>query len=162
MHHALVQTGRRLLISLAPGDDVIPSIAEACRAHGIAQAVIVTFSGALRGARLIATDTPPIDPELPLPTEAVVEYIEGIGSGTVTTGQDGELSVHVHIAMGVKDRSALGVAGHLISGEAHYVVEVALDEVLSPALDRRPGPQTHGVPALVIGGDEPGSGHSAR
>ncbi|UIN30955.1 PCC domain-containing protein [Microbacterium binotii] len=150
MQTAEIQTGRRVVVVLEPGDEILTSLADACRRHGIAQAAISTFSGAFRTVRLIAAETPAADPEAPMPTAVDVPYTEGLGSGTITTASDGALVVHVHVAVGVKDDAARAYAGHLLSGETHYVVEVVLDEILSPVLERRPHPGSAGLPILQI------------
>jgi predicted DNA-binding protein with PD1-like motif len=150
MQSAEATTGRRILVVLEPGDEILGSLAEACRLHDIDQAVITTFSGALRQARIIAADRPAVDPEAPLPESATVAYTEGVGSGTITRGTDGAHAVHVHVALGVKDRSGLAFAGHLLEGETHYVIEVVLDEILTPRLSRAPHPDSSGIPILRI------------
>lgn len=150
MRSAVITSGRRIVVVLEPGDDVVASLARACAEHEIAQAVIGTFSGALRRARLIGSHTSAADPELPLPETVEVTYTEGIGSGTVTTAPDGTIVPHVHVALGDKARGAAAVAGHLIEAETHYVVEVVLDEVLSPALGRSPHPGSSGIPILTF------------
>lgn len=156
-----VTTGRRLLVILEPGDEVLASIAAACRLHGIEQAVVVTFSGAFRSARLIAAARPPADPEAPMPDTVEVAYSEGVGSGTVTSDAGG-LTVHVHVALGEKGDSGAARAGHLLHAETQYVVEIVLDEILAPRLGRGRHPDAHGVPVLVAleeeGAGEKGSG----
>lgn len=147
---APLTTGRRLLIVLEPGDEVLTGIARACAEHDIGAAVITTFSGALRRARLIAGDHAVADPEAPLADSTEVRYTEGIGSGTITRDPAGVHTVHVHVALGAKDRGGAAVAGHLLEAETHYVVEVVVDEVLEPALARAPHPDSRGVPILSI------------
>ncbi len=109
--------------------------------------MIVTFSGAFRSVELIASHTPATDPEVPLPESVVVTYTEGIGSGTITS-RDGEYTVHLHVVAGEKDAAAAAYAGHLLRGTAHYTVEVVIDEVLSPRLERSPRTGTYGIPTL--------------
>jgi predicted DNA-binding protein with PD1-like motif len=150
MRDHLVTTGRRLALALEPGEEVLASIAHACRAHGISQAVVVVLSGAFRAARLIGTDAPGGDPELPLGDTVDVHYTEGIGSGTVSSDDDGAYTVHVHVALGQKSTGCSAFAGHLLSATAHYVVEVVLDEVLSPRFGRTASAATLGVPALTF------------
>lgn len=132
---------------LDPGDDIIPSISAACERANIEQGVIVTFSGAFRSVELIASHTPAADPELPLADSVVVAYTEGIGSGTITS-RDGEYAVHLHVVAGEKDAAAAAYAGHLLRGTAHYTVEVVIDEVLLPRLERSPRAGTYGIPTL--------------
>ncbi len=149
MHTTTVTTGRRLAVALEPGDDVLPSLAEACRAHHISQAVIVTCSGAFRRMRLIAThgEVGP-DQDEPMQDSVEVTFVEGIGSGTVATMDDGTLSVHLHAAVGIRADGGAAVAGHVLEAESQYVVEVVMDEVLSPTLTRVASEATRGVPAL--------------
>lgn len=151
-----VTTGRRVLVVLEPGDEVLSSLATACRAHGITQALVVTFSGAFRSAELIAGETAPEDPELPSAEVTSVAYTEGIGSGTITS-EHGEYVVHLHVALGDKSRAAAARAGHLLRAETHYVVEIALDEILEPSLARRPHPGSSGVGILAFDSSGEGS-----
>ncbi|MDZ8171518.1 PPC domain-containing DNA-binding protein [Microbacterium xanthum] len=148
MRSASLQTGRRIAVSLEPGDDLIGSIADACTRYRISQGVIVTLSGAFRDVELIAAQSPSADPEPPLPDSVHIPYTEGIGSGTVTSDADGDLVVHVHLAVGRKDAGARGFAGHVLTAEAHYVVEIVIDEVLQPRMVRTPSEQTWGLPTL--------------
>ena len=155
MREHLVSTGRRLVLSLEPGEEVLTAIADACRRHDVEQAIIVVFSGALRTARLIGTMHPSGDPELPLADAIDVHYVEGVGSGTVSRGTSADggadaYTVHLHVALGEKGNGARAVAGHLLSGTTHYVVEVVLDEVLSPRFGREASIATSGVPALTF------------
>lgn len=150
MKSAQLTLGKRLLVTLEPGDEVLGALADACRSHGVRQALITTFSGAFRRVRLIASATAPSDPEAPMTDAVDVLYTEGIGSGTITTSPAGEVIVHVHIAVGDKSASGRAVAGHLLEGQTHYVVEVGIDEVLAPALGRAPHPGSSGVPILCF------------
>jgi predicted DNA-binding protein with PD1-like motif len=150
MREHVVTTGRRLVLSLEPGEEVLAAIADACRRHGFEQAIVVMLSGALRTARLIGTLHPNGDPELPLADAVDVHYVEGLGSGTVSRDDRGNHVVHVHVALGEKGDGARAVAGHLLSGTTHYVVEVVLDEVLAPRFLREASSATSGVPALTF------------
>lgn len=156
MRSDVITPGRRLLVALEPGDEVLESLAAACSVHGIDQAVVVTFSGAFRTAHLIAGTETPADPELPLGEVTEVSYTEGIGSGTITREGD-EYRVHLHVALGEKDQSGAAYAGHLLHAETHYVVEIAVDEVLAPALRREAHPGSSGVRILCFEDGVPGT-----
>lgn len=163
MQSAEATTGRRILVVLEPGDEILGSLAAACRLHDVAQGVITTFSGALRHARIIAADHAVEDPEVPLPESVEVAYTEGVGSGTITQGPDGAHTVHVHVALGAKDRSGSAVAGHLLHGETHYVIEIVLDEILAPRLTRATHPGSSGIPILrIVDANPSASGDPAR
>lgn len=152
MQSCEVILGRSIGIALEPGDDVLESIANVCSNRGVRQAFIVSFSGAFRSLRLIAGTTPPLDEEIPLGEEVTVRYTEGIGSGTIVTDEAGDsVTVHLHIATGVKGRGGRAYAGHVLAGEVHYVTEVLLLEVLTPRMTRVPDPSMHGLPRLAFG-----------
>ena len=156
MRTAALETGRRIAVSLEPGDDVLGSIADACSQHRIAQGVIVTLSGAFRDVELIAAQTPSADPEPPLPSSVRIPYTEGIGSGTITSDDDGP-AVHVHLAVGRKDSGARGFAGHVLAAEAHYVVEIVIDEILHPRMTRTATPAAFGLATLGFAAETEGS-----
>jgi predicted DNA-binding protein with PD1-like motif len=149
MQSSEVTTGRRVAVVLEPGDEVLSCLAAACHAHGIRQGFVPVFSGAFRSVRFIAADTPVTDQEPPLPQEVTVTYSEGIGSGTILwDAEAGRATPHVHLAVGVKNAAAAGFAGHLLGAEAHYTVEVLVEEVVSPALLRVPDPRAWGIPTM--------------
>jgi predicted DNA-binding protein with PD1-like motif len=144
-----VTTGRRIAIVLEPGDEVLGSLARACAEHGIRQGFVPVFSGAFRTARFIAADQPVADQEPPLPQEVTVTYTEGIGSGTILWDADaGAATPHLHLAVGVKNAAAAAFAGHLLGAEAHYTVEILVEEVVAPALLRVPDPRAFGIPTM--------------
>lgn len=154
MRSAEVTVGRRIVLVLEPGEEVVAAVTEACRQHGVRQGLVPVLSGAFRSVTMIAAHTPVEDEEPPLPQEVTVPYTEGIGSGTVQWDpQAGAAAVHLHVAVGVKNTGATGFAGHLLQAEVHYTTEVLVEEVLSPALLRLPDPAAHGITTLHLGQD---------
>jgi predicted DNA-binding protein with PD1-like motif len=65
----------------------------------------------------------------------------GSGSGLVSTLEDGEIEIHLHVMLydgGLSDMPAVG--GHVLTNEpvpAHGTVEVAIQEVTGVKLVRR-------------------------
>lgn len=145
-----VTVGRRLLVVLEPGDEVVTALSAACRDHGVRQAAVTAFLGAFTRVELIGTSDPVVDPDLPLPRSVVVHHVEGTASGTVAPGPDGDLVVHLHAAVGVKGAAALGYAGHVLSATTHYTGEVLLEELHGVDLVRRPDERAHGIPTLRV------------
>lgn len=145
-----VTSGRRLLVVLEPGDEVLTALAAACREHGIRQAAVTAFLGAFTAVDLIGTSDPVPDPDVPLPKATRVEFVEGTASGTVAPGPDGVPVVHLHAAVGVKGSAALGYVGHVLSAITHYTAEVLVEELLGVDLARRPDPRAHGIPTLHL------------
>ncbi|GIG24713.1 PPC domain-containing DNA-binding protein [Cellulomonas denverensis] len=152
MRSAEITIGRRIAVALDPGDEVLEALTKVCAEHGIRQATIPVFSGALRSARFIAAHTPVQDQEPPLPQEVTVTYTEGIGSGMVMWDETDQRAVpHLHVALGVKNTGATGYAGHLLGGEVHYTAEVVIEEVLTPALLRVADARAYGIATLHFG-----------
>jgi predicted DNA-binding protein with PD1-like motif len=141
--------GRRFAVVLQPGDDVLPSIVEACRENGIEQGYIPVFLGAFRSVRLIGTSAPIEDDDAPLPDAVHVANVEGTGSGTIAFDPAGPIP-HVHVAVGVKNYSASAYAGHLLSATVQYVTEIVIEEVLSPRFVKRPDPEARGLANLAF------------
>jgi predicted DNA-binding protein with PD1-like motif len=148
-----VTSGRRILVVLEPGDEVIGALAAACREHAVRQAAVTAFLGAFSRVELIGTSEPVADPDLPLPLSTVLEHVEGTASGTVAPGvdsADGDVVVHLHAAVGVKGAAALGYVGHVLRATTHYTAEVLLEELHGVELLRRPDERAHGIPTLRI------------
>ncbi|MET0590834.1 MAG: PPC domain-containing DNA-binding protein [Naasia sp.] len=147
--------GRRIAIILRPGDDVIPAIVAACLQHGVRQGTISTMLGAFRSVTLIGTHEPIADHDAPLPESVTITGVEGTGSGVIASSPDGPVP-HIHVAVGEKADGARAYAGHLLGATAHYVVEIVVDEVLSPSLVRELDDRAHGLPTLAF---SPGPSH---
>lgn len=154
MFSSELTTGRRFIVVLQPGDDILPSIVEACERHGIAQGYLPVFLGAFSTVTLIATSEPILDEDAPLPLTASHRNSEGTGSGTLVT-VDGSIVPHVHVAVGAKGDSGAAYAGHLVSGVVQYVTEIVIEEVIEPHLEKRTDAAAHGLANLWF--DHPAS-----
>ncbi|WP_213814440.1 PPC domain-containing DNA-binding protein [Glaciihabitans sp. dw_435] len=151
MQSVELTTGRRIGVVLHPGDDVLSTIADACVFHGVKQGYVSVFLGAFRSVRFIASHEPVADPEPPLKDSTTVEYVEGVGSGSVTWDEVlGAPQVHLHVAVGVKDDAAAGHAGHLLAATTHYVAELVIEEVLAPTMSRVSDVNAHGLENLAF------------
>lgn len=146
MRSALLTTGRKWMLVLEPGEELLETITAWCVSAGVTQAAVTLF-GAFRSVRLIATNNQLADEEPPLADTLDVTYVEGSGSGTVTT-VDGSPKPHIHVAVGVKSQGAAAYAGHALHAEAHYTVEVMVTEVISPTFVLRPDARAFGLNSL--------------
>lgn len=149
MFAAELEVGRRFLVVLQPGDEVLDGLRAFCSQHGVDQAYLTTFLGAYTEATLIGTADPIADEDAPLPDSVVVRNSEGIGSGTVVTA-DGVCTPHVHVALGEKGDSAAAYAGHLLAGTVQYVTEIVVTEIVSPRLTRRSDPAARGLANIAL------------
>jgi predicted DNA-binding protein with PD1-like motif len=145
---AQVVPGRRLLVALEPGEEVLASIAALCRQHQFRAAVVPAFFGAFTRVTLIATREPVADEDVPLPESETVQWVEGLGAATVAPAADGAPAVHLHAAAGRKSAGGAAYAGHVLSAVTHYTAELLIEEVLGPAAWRCPDPAAHGIPTL--------------
>ena len=134
--------GRAVAVRLSPGEDLLGGIQSACEKFGIHNGVIVSGIGSLRNARFF-------DPvELP-GTKAGYGYsdpIEKSGpieiisvSGSVCTGDDGGVLLHVHCCFA--DRDGTACAGHLIEGcKVLLTADLVIGELEGMVLERRMDP----------------------
>ena len=140
--------GRTIIATLEPGEDVLGALRGICLAAGIQQGWIPVFSGAFRSLTVIGTRSTILDAGAPLADSVTVRNAEGIGSGTITTGED--LELHLHIAVGEKDLAAAGTVGHLLAGEVQYPIEVVIEEAPGPRLRRAPNAAARGLSTLTF------------
>lgn len=157
MRSVRVSAGRRLLVALEPGEEVLASVAALCEQHQFQAAVVPVFLGAFTRVTLIGTREPVEDEDVPLPRSVTVEWVEGLGAATVAPGADGVQTVHLHAAVGRKSQGTLAYAGHVLSAVTHYTVELVLDEVLGPPIKRYPDSAAHGIATLRLGDFSPAS-----
>jgi predicted DNA-binding protein with PD1-like motif len=136
---------------LEPGDEVLASIAAVCREHQFPAAVVPVFLGAFTCVTLIGTREPVADEDAPLPLSETVEWVEGLGAGTVAPDAAGTPTVHLHAAVGRKSAGTTAYAGHVLSAVTHYTAEILIEEVPGPPLWRSPDPAAHGIPTLRLG-----------
>ena len=131
MRSAHLTTGRRFLIVLDPGEELLATVSSWAAENGVTSATIDMFFGAFRRIGLIAGHEPVDDPEPPLPASVEVTYLEGVGAGSIST-TDGVPRAHLHIAAGVKSAAGAAYAGHVLYAETHYTVELVVQEILEP------------------------------
>ncbi|MCX6502848.1 MAG: DNA-binding protein [Microbacterium sp.] len=150
MRSAALTTGRRFLVVLDPGEDLLETVSSWAVAHGVTSATIDMFFGAFRRVGLIAADGPIEDPEAPLPASVDVTYLEGVGAGSIST-VDGIPRAHLHVAAGVKAEAGAAYAGHVLYAETHYTVELVVQEILAPTFAPRLSPE-FGIPCMHFSG----------
>ncbi|MFD1714298.1 PPC domain-containing DNA-binding protein [Amnibacterium flavum] len=149
MFAAELSIGRRFLVVLQPGDEVLEGVREFCRQHQVGQAYLSSFLGAYTTATLIGTADPIEDEDAPLPKSVTFRNLEGVGSGTIVTVDDLPVP-HIHVALGEKGDRAAAYAGHLLAATVQYVTEIVVEEVLSPRLTKRADPAARGLANIAI------------
>ena len=78
-----------------------------------------------------------------------MENAEAIGCGTIATDPGtAEVSLHVHISVGLKAHSATAHTSHLLGAQVRFLAEMYVVEVVSPAMDRLRDADMYDVPLL--------------
>lgn len=149
MQSAEIRIGRRFVVVLEPGEDLLDTLGSWCRKHDVRRAVIPSFFGAFRAMSVIATTAAVKDDEAPLGDQVTVAYVEGVGSGSISP-RGADTVVHLHAAVGTKSRAGEAVAGHVLAAEVHYTVEVLVDEVLDPAWELTPRAESAGLDCVTF------------
>ncbi|MFF4934542.1 PPC domain-containing DNA-binding protein [Streptomyces griseofuscus] len=158
MRFAQVRTGRQFVLALDHGEDFLGGLTRFCADQGIRAGYIPTFVGGLRAARLVGTCEPLADPEAPLREEITVETLEALGGGTLAWDPEKDcLTPHIHVAAGLKAKSAEGRVSHLLGATVQFICEIPIVEVLGnsdgPILTRRRSAELYDVPLLGFGTD---------
>ena len=142
--HADGAGGRVVIFRVKPGFDVIEAVRQVCTHYGISAGVITALFGSFKRVKLgipyegLRFPIPPEEPGVKIVKENV---LVGSGSGLVSTLEDGEIEIHLHVMLydgGLSDMPAVG--GHVLTNEpvpAHGTVEVAIQEVTGVKLVRR-------------------------
>ncbi|MER7688144.1 DUF296 domain-containing protein [Streptomyces sp. NPDC097610] len=156
MRYAQVHTGRQFVLALDHGEDLLDNLTQFCADQGIRAGYIPTFVGGLRSARLVGSCEPLADPEAPLWEEITVETLEALGGGTLAWDTEKNcLAPHIHVAAGIKAKSAEGRVSHLLGAKVQFICEIPIVEVTDtaegPALTRRRSADLYDVPLLGFG-----------
>lgn len=113
--------GRKHLVRLEPGEDVIESLkrfGDSTRIGFAAIRAIGTFERVTLGYYDVKTQT--------YQNESFDEPVEVLNlTGNIARGEDGERMVHAHVTVGRADYSTLG--GHLVDGMVGPTLEVVVE-----------------------------------
>ncbi|NND14080.1 MAG: DNA-binding protein [Acidimicrobiia bacterium] len=129
MHAHVFETGREFLIRLKTGDDLLTSLTDFAKNHGV-RAGWINYLGAISHASLRyynQNDKAYEDFDI----EGHLEVLAGIGN---ISELDGEPFVHTHIA--VADRDGKGMGGHVNVGTTVFAIEVRIEEILGDPPER--------------------------
>jgi len=121
--------GRRVVVRLDRGEEVIAGLTALCSDHGYGGASL-TGIGAVEDAELGYYHLPTYSYETRR-ERGICEVLSMVGNVALV---EGEPFVHVHVVLGRRDLSTLG--GHLVSATVAVTVEVYLD-VLEGPMERK-------------------------
>lgn len=115
---AVGQMGRVVVIRLAPGEDILPSLVRIAKAAGIRQAIVIGGAASLTRAHLRNVRRYPA--EWPITDEVrVFTKVEGplellSLSGNITMLENGEPYIHCHAAISLGTPDGVAYGGHLL------------------------------------------------
>lgn len=148
MKAAELTVGRTFGVTFDHGDDFFDSLAKFCQEHDVRQGYVPSFIAGLAEARIVGACDKLEDPDAPVWSAVHVTSVEAFGGGTFTHNDDGTLSLHIHVTVGEKARSANGYTSHLLSATVQFLTEMFVVEVLSPTMSRPRHPELYDVPLL--------------
>ena len=134
MKYSEAKHGRIFIIRLEDGDILHEAIEGFAREKGINAASLIALGGADKGSRLIVG---PKDGRastiIPMPHE-LSDVHEISGTGTLFPDDEGNPSLHMHIACGRKEKTVTGCVRDGV--KVWHVMEVILYELLESSASR--------------------------
>lgn len=144
--------GRTFALSFDHGEDLLGSLTAFCRAHDLRQGYIPFFLAGFSTVRLVGTCEELADPVAPVRSAVHLTNVEAHGGGTIAYNpEQGAISPHIHVSVGLKELSATGYTSHLLEATVQLLTELIVVEVLLPPLHRRSNPELYNAPILGFG-----------
>jgi predicted DNA-binding protein with PD1-like motif len=147
-----LQLGRTFGVTFDHGEDFFAALNDFCSANNVRQGIIPSFIAGFAEARIVGTCGKIENPQAPLWESVYLTNAEVLGSGTVAFDPDEDkISPHIHVALGLKERSAVGHTSHLLEARVLFLTEMTFVEVVAPEMQRRRNPDIYDVPLLTFG-----------
>ncbi|GAA1614002.1 PPC domain-containing DNA-binding protein [Catellatospora bangladeshensis] len=152
MRSVQMALGRTFGVTFDHGEDFFAALAEFCTANDVRQGIIPSFIAGFAEATIVGTCSKMENPQAPLWDSVYLTNAEVLGAGTVAFNPDDDtISPHIHVAIGLKERSAVGHTSHLLEAKVLFLTEMTFVEVLSPDMRRPRNPDLYDVPLLTFG-----------
>ena len=84
-------------------------------------------------------------------TKVHVTNVEALGCGTIARDDADGILPHVHVAVGLKEHSAMAHTSHLLSAKIQFLTEMLVVEILTPDMTRPKDHNLYDVPLLTFG-----------
>jgi predicted DNA-binding protein with PD1-like motif len=144
-------TGRTFGVTFAHGDDFFSALADFCRQRDLRHGYIPYFLAGFSAVKLVGTCEQLEDPAAPVWSHVYLTNVEAHGGGTIAYDPEAEqIRPHIHVSVGLKERSAIGHASHLLDATVQFLTEMIIVEVLAPRMRRRTDPALYNVPLLTF------------
>ena len=142
--------GRRFIIKIIPGENLIMRLLEFAYLADVRNAVIVSAVGSVKNVRLRGIKT---GARLPITAPRVnIHEFEGplelLGLvGNIVPGEESLLDFHLHILAAKSSGDVVG--GHLFNAEVFATCEIVLTELLVEGVERHVS-KAGGIPTIYI------------
>ncbi len=152
MHSHQLQLGRTFGVTFDHGEDFFIALSDFCRENNVKQGFIPSFIAGFAEAKIVGTCAKIENPGAPLWDSVYLTNTEVLGSGTVAyDANEDKIAPHVHVALGLKERSAVGHTSHLLEARVLFLTEMMFVEVAGPDMRRHRKPDLYDVPLLKFG-----------
>ena len=145
-----LKAGRTFGVTFQHGDEFMPSLADFCRENEVRQGYIPMFIAGFAEADIVGTCEKLEDPQAPVWTKVHVTNVEALGCGTIARDDTDGILPHVHVAVGLKEHSAMAHTSHLLSAKVQFLTEMLIVEILAPDMTRPKDRSLYDVPLLTF------------
>ena len=141
--------GRSFAVTFDHGDDFFTALTDFCHENGVLQGYIPGFIAGFSQVRIVGTCDKLDDPNAPVWSSVHLTNAEALGGGTLAYDPvNNQVAPHIHVAVGLKERSATGHTSHLLGATVQFLTEMLVIEVANPRMHRIRQPDLYDVPLL--------------
>jgi predicted DNA-binding protein with PD1-like motif len=140
--------GRHFGVTFDHGEDFFPALVEFCETKAIRSAYAPMFIAGFSEVDVVGSCEPLENPEEPVWSAVHLTCVEALGAGTIAVDENGQLSPHIHVSVGLKENGAAAHASHLLAASVQFLTELLIIEVRQPTMRRRRDPNLYDVPLL--------------
>ncbi len=138
MKYSQARQGRIFILRLEDGEVVHEVVERFAEEHSIRAAALIAVGGADEGSRLVVG--PEKGRDVPVvPMELLLDDVHEVaGTGTLFPDEEGRPQIHMHFALGRKDRTVTGCIRKGV--KVWQILEVILFELLDTSAHREADP----------------------
>lgn len=150
-HSREMIAGRTIIAVLEHGENFFTALREVCTERNLRQGYIPMFVAGFAEADLVGTCQRIDNPEAPVWSTVSLSGVEAVGGGILAWDPIGQtIAPHIHVAVGIKARSATGHTSHLVNANVQFTCEMTIVEITDPHLTRQKQPDLFDVPILRL------------
>jgi predicted DNA-binding protein with PD1-like motif len=155
MKSAVLTLGRTFSVTFEHGKDFFSELQEFCTVNHVKQGYIPFFIAGMSEVELVGTCEKVEDKHAPIWSKVYLENVEAVGAGTLAFDEEtGQVSPHIHVAIGQKTDSAIARMSHLLNAKVLFLTEMVIVEVVQPQFRRVKHPSLYSVGLLSFFKDE--------